>query len=574
MKPGPRIALLMALLSIVYAAAMFRGLECHAAYAGCAYQTLYPQSFPGDAFMPAHRPYMLSFYYYPLVKMAGPLWLDDRFTFVLFVGMAVLCLIALDKTARRMGASHWMERAAVLGFVLLEHRFFINHVLLVDNYGFNGTALGGAAALWILYGALAGWGFSRQIPLIVLGLGISLKNAWLPSLIACFFLWKDRLGPAAKRRILLASTAAAVGGVVLYYAALRPAHGTDVALFDYLAKYIDGSEANPFLYPLWSNVFFAGFCLLAFLLRDLPKELLGKVRGIAVIGLLAWGIGGLYLSCAPDLLKVPYLVPTDVRRALRWPLYVLFVALGVSLLKQFQQAPSGRAARWIGLSFFALYFLHEQFRWNLVVLTLLLLFCLGWRYRKVPWQKLSTRRRLSLLAVPVVAGTLSLYAVGAIHHRRQALAHLIRTGIIGDNVSAQWVGINEYLREKTPTSATVLAFSLEDADRKPAPLHFDASLRTRSGRTMPWGYAAAFYVDYPKLQWWGGVNRRMEELAAAWDREDLAGVAQRLAGFGPPDVLVIPTVKSGWAEKGASELGYRVDAKIGEFTLFRHDDRF
>ena len=562
-----RWGLLIIALSLAYTAAMFRGLEGHSGYSGCAWQAIYPGSFPGDAFMPADRPVMLSLYY-GIVKAVGPLWLDDRFTFFLFAGMAAVALIAVDKTVRVMGAAGRLERAALMAFVLLEHRLLVYHPLLIDNYGFSGTWLGGIVGLWLILGALAGWGPVRQIPLMALAFAVSMKNTWVPLILSSVLFWRDRLGVTAKRWAGAGALAAVAAALAIYYLHVRPLAGNDVELFDYILRRIDQSEANPFLNPLWSNLFFAGFCGLAFLLRDLPAAVLSRIRVVAGIGLLIWIGSGLYLTYAPDLLKIPYLVPFDPRRALRWPSYVLFLALGVFLMKRIQQAASNRTAWTAWLALMALYLAHEQIRWKLAAVVVVSAAAVLLRRRTLSAVALGPAGRLRLAALPLLIGTLALYTVGALHERGKALDHLVRTGIMGDNCTAKWVGVNEYIRERTDPAATVLAMSLEDTDRHPAPLGFDATLRTRTGRTMPMSHMACFYLDYPKLQWWEERFRLMNELAAAWDREDPGAVARGLQEFGPPDYLVIPTVKSGWAERAG--LGYAVETRIGEFTLFRH----
>jgi hypothetical protein len=422
------------------------------------------------------------------------------------------------------------------------------------------------------------------VPLNALCLAISLKNTWIPVIAASVLLWKDRLGPEAKRWTLLGACLAVSGGLAFYALAIRPPDGSDVKLFDYILAKIDDAEANPFLYPAWANLGFVAFSLLALLPLDLPARALRRVRVIVVIGLAVWLLSGLYLTYAPDFMKIPTLIPFDPRRALRWPSYIVMAALAVGLLKRIGQAPSRRAA-WLSLSaFFGLYLLHEGPRVKLLILagflpTVGLTLC-----RTLALERLQPRERLRLAAVPVLVGTLVLYTVGALHQRREALVHLVRYGIVGDNLCAKWVGVNEFFRERTPPSATVLALSMEDTHRRPSALHFDASLRTRAGRTMPMGHPAAFYLDYSKLQWWEERNRRMNEFVAAWEAQDPAAVARRLEEFGPPDYLVIPTVKAGWAVSaagfcaeargGASSsagLDYRLETFIGEFTIFRRN---
>ena len=562
-----RVPLLIALLAAAYSAAMFRGLENHPGYYGSAYQVLYPQAFPGDPFMAADRPVMLSLYYF-LVKIVGPLWLDDRFTFLIFFAMTVLSLMALDKMARLFGCRSFWERSALMALVLLEHKLHIVHVLLVDNYGFNATALGGVAAVWLLYGALAGWGAARQLPLAILGMAISPKNCWLPVLMAAALFWKDRLGHRGKLRALAAAGLVGVGGLIFYYARLRPADGSDVALFDYILRVMDNQEADPFLYPLRYNLLFGGFCLAGFLPLGLPTEVMRRVRVVAAMGLLVWLASGLYLSYAPDALKIPPLVPFDPRRALRWPTYILFAAFGAALLKRFQEAPSSRGVVLSGLGFFGLYLAHLELRWNLLILVGLAAAGMLAFYRRLSPASLSPEQRLRLAAVPAVLGTLGLYSVGAVHHRWATLGHLARYGIVGDNPTAKWTGINEYIRRETPPSATVLALTQENALRQPAPLGFDGSLRARTGRAMPFGHAASFYLDYAKLRWWEERSREVKDLAAGWEREDARAVSEGLRRLGPPSYLIVPTAKSLWAERSPA-LGYRVETRIRDFTIFR-----
>lgn len=563
------IVLLILLLGVAYTLAMFRGLENHPGYFGSAYQVIYPGSFPNDPFMAPDRPVRLSLYY-GLVRWAGPVWLDDRFTLVLFFVMTLLSLLCLDKTACLLGANRPAERAALLALVLLEHQFFITHVLLVDNYGFNGTALGGACALWLLYASLAGWNPLAVLALVGLCLAVSMKNTWLPVLISLFLLWKEQLGPRSKRFWLFGACGIASAAVAYYYVVMRPARGTDAVLFDYILRFLDDVEANPFWYPLWCNLFFMGFCLLTFLVRDLPPTLLSKVRSMAVMGLLAWFLGGVYLTCAPDLLKLPQGVPFDLRRALRWPSYIVFIAVAVHLLKRLQRASSAQAwiLCWVGLM--ALYLLHVEFRANLAGMIFVLTAVLVWAYVRWDLGRLEPAQRLRIVAISLVAGTLALYGVGAVHRRSSALMHLARYGILGDNPCAKWVGVNEYIRRSTPPSATVLAMSLEDSQRKPSSLRFDGSLRTRAGRSMPMGHRASFYFDYAKLLWWEKRNRIVQELAHQWESEDAEGSLRSLSDLGPPDYLVVPTTKSTWVRQ-ARGFPYRSEAMIGEFSILHRD---
>lgn len=560
------IGALILAMSAAYSVAMFRGLEHHSGYHGNVYQALHPEAFADDPFMAPGRPTMLSLYY-KIARGVGPLWLDDRFTILVFFLMTVVSLIGLDKTARLFGLTSLAERIALLALVLIEHRFFVTQVLLVDHYEFNPTAFAGPFVIWLLYGTFAGWKPLPWLCLMALAPLVSIKNSWLPVALSGILFCKDRLGPRGKRIAVACALGALALGLLGYYAFLRKPD-VDAALFNYILERMDDAEANPFLYPLWVNLIFAGLCLTGFFLRDLPPAARDKIRWVSMAGLAVWFLGGLYLSCAPDSLKIPYLVPFDPARALRWPSYLLFLALGASLLKGLQKASSwkGTCAAWILLM--VLYLFHLELRINLLLLVgavtgAMLLF-------RQQWRRIGREPalRVKIAAAAMAIGTVSLYGVGAVHHRLSALKVLARYGIMGDNVGAKWLGVDEYVRTRTPLDATVVAFSSRDSSGSEVPFQVDTSLRTRAGRTMPIGHPAAFYFNYPKLIWWEGRNRIIQQLALAWERQDAAGVSRTLSLLGSPDYLVVPSDRVSWT-RGIQDFYYQTETVIGGFTLLR-----
>ncbi len=577
------LAAVIGLMSVVYALAMFRGVECHSGYQGSIYQVLHPGSFPNDPFMALTRPTLLSLYYL-VVRGIGPLWLDDRFTILVYAGIVTITLIGVDKTVRLLGGHRLSERVAILSMMLLGHVILENHAFIVDNNDFNPTALAGPFIIWLLYHSLAGSRPRILLPLTAISVLLSIKSAWLPSLIALVVLWREHLGRRGKvvaGLALLAILLAALGG---YYAFLRPSDGTHEALFDYLHRVVDNTEANPFMNSPIANLAFVGLCVAGWMVRGLPSAVRPRIRAAAAAGLAVWLIGGTYLSCAPDLLKIPYLVPFDPTRALWWPQYVLFMGLGVALLKGLQGASSafGIGAAWAGLM--GLYFTHNEFRVKLAVVVSALTVALWWLARRakggrdpsgpLPAQRawrltaLPPERRRRIVAITMCLGTLSVYGVGTLHHRINALTFLSRHGIMGDNGGAIWVGVNEYIREHTPPSATVLALTARNALGTELGLRYDGSLRTRTGRSMPIGHPASVYFDYEKQQWLRARNEHVGALLGAWERRDASEVSRHLAACGAPDYLVVPTDKAEWLQ-GVSGFDYAVEAQVGDFMILR-----
>lgn len=562
------IPLLIVVLGVLFSLAMFRGLEHSAGYQGSVYQALHPGSFPGDRFMSPLRPTMVSTYYL-LVKLVGDVWLDDRFTIVVFAGLAMLALAGVDKTAQLLGARHPHERIAMLSLMVLAHKVLDNQGQLLGSE-FNATLFSSPLVIWLLFECLSGPRPPVVVPLMVVMVSLSVKNSWLPCLITLVLLWNERLRPRGR---VLAVAAAALLGVIgwLGYAVfLRRPDGSDVALFDYLHRELENAEANPFLNPLAANLVFVAFCLAGVIMKGLPDAVSARLRVMAGTGLAVWLAGGLYLSFAPDPLKIPYLVPLDVTRALWWIQYVMVAALGVALLKWLQRATSPAA---LGIAWgllMGLYLLHWTFRAKLAVVvagvTLVMTGIMVWRRRGVA--AFDARTRLQIVAAAMCLGTVSLFAVGTVHRRWEALTFLVRHGIVGDNGGAVWVDVNPYLREHTPASATVFALASRNAIGEELGLRYEGSLRNRTGRSMPLGTASAFYVNYQDVQWLKAQRQHVQRVLEAWRRQDLAGISARLAALGSPDYLVVPTEHAAWL-RDRPELGYQFETARGAFWIFR-----
>lgn len=555
--------LLMLALGVLFSLAMFRGLEHISGYHGSVYQALHPESFPGDAFMSPTRPSMLSLYYL-LVKVVGEVWLDDRFTTVVFIVFAVLALAGVDKTAQLLGARRPAERVAMVSLMILGHQVLSNQGRLIGNAEFNPTLFASPLVIWLLYHTLAGPRPRIAIPLMAVILGFSIKNGWLPCLVTTVTLCKERLKP--RGRMIAAATAMSLGvaGWVVYAMWLRAPY--DVAHFNWIVHEFDNAEANPFLDPWYANLLFVALCLAGMGVKSLPAEVGSRVRLVAGVGLAVWLLGGLYLTYAPDAIKIPYVAPFDVTRALWWIQYVVYLALGVSLLKWLHRAQSlaGAGLAW-GL-LMALYFLHWTFHAKLAAVvaavTLGMAALTWWTQRRV-----TPAARVQIAAAAMCLGALSLFGVGMVHRRWEALKFLARHGIVGDNGGAIWVDVTPYIREHTPASATVLALASRNAVGEDLGLGYHGSLRNRTGRSMPLGSPASFYADYPKIVWAKEQSEHMRQLVEAWKRQDAATVSAHLVALGSPDYLVAPIEHSEWLRERPG-FAYQFETVRGDFGIF------
>ncbi len=558
--------LFVAVASVLYALAFFSGLEHHSSYWGNAYQAAHPGSFPGDAYMRPLRPTMLSLYY-GLVRLTGDLWLDDRFGIVLYVALVVLALMALDRTARLFGAERAEERLAILALMLVGHSFRDGQGHLVSQADFNPTMLAGPVALWLLYAVLAGKRLLVIVPLMGLLTLISMKNAWVPILIGLIVLSRERLNVRGRRRAWLAALSVAAAGLGFYYAVLRPPGDAHPALFDYILQRMDQSEANPFLDRWDANLMFLLLCAGGLLVRLPSRAVTARVHLVAIVGVAVFALGGLYLSYAPDALKIPYLVPFDPNRGLWWVIYVLFVAVGVSTVRTIRHARSaGRLLLGLGI-LVVLYltpFSTGRAALLALALTTLWLIRFGWAHPRPAMRE----RAIQVVAAALVVTSGAALAAGSLR-RLPALMTLIRHGIIGDNPGAKWIGINEYFRAETDPNATVLTLVTRDYPWRAPGLRFDGSLRVRTGRSMPYGHDVSFHFDYDKLRWNQARGERdLQGLIDTWQRHDPSGVARSLAALDAPDYLVVPAEHARWLE-GIHGFAYEVATQIRDFTILR-----
>ena len=557
--------LFMLLCTLLYTVTRFTGLEYLSLYFGNAYQVIHPESFPIDRYMPPFRATLLSLYYI-IVRLVGDLWLDDRFTIAIYGGLVFLAVVALDKTARLFGADRPAARVAIISLMLLIGSGFTRGQF-VSGLEFNPTTMAGPVVYWLFYLVLAGKSPALIFVVMALLASISIKNAWLPILIGLAVLFKDRLTTRAKWRV--GATVVGLMGVALgfYYLVVRPQNPNQVALFDFILVEMEGPEANPFWNPWWRNLLFVIVCAGAWWIR-LPSVVVEqRVKTTAVVAAAVWLLGGLYLSYTPDMLKIPYVIPFDVDRALCWPQYVLLVILAASALRRLDTASSWRGVGVCLAVLLAIYLIPFHVKQASIVGVLLVLMWL-WRYVCERRWAIDPSWRLRIISAALGATTLSTLVSWTIH-RWPALQFMAQHGIMGDNPGAKWVGINEYFRENTPLDSTVLALTMRDYPWRPERLRAEVSLRTRTGRSMFFGSRVVFVFDYPSIMW--SIHDREphhDPLIDAWERHDASGVTASLNAIGAPDYLVVPTMKAEWLHDRPS-FSYRVETVIGEFTILR-----
>ena len=567
MKPWLWVGFLAA-VSWLYTAVNFRGLENHPGYYGNSYQAIHPGSFPNDPFMTPTRPTMLSLFY-GLAKLFGEVWLDDRLIFFMYLGLVVMALCAVDKTARLLGADRFLERLTLLSFMALGHSMGLsNHALVVNETEFNATTLAGPVGLWTLYVALSGKRLRVVAGWLLLLWIISMKAAWVPTLMVGAILFLDRVPRKKKPLVIGAGVLLTAVAFLIYRLFLHPDVAADALLFDDLHFNYDTTEADPFMDPWWGNFYFFAISMAGLWLgksRSAPWRRVGVCAGA---GLAVWALGGLYLNFSPDLLKIPAFLPFNFTRGLWWPQYILFLSIGVFSLKRIQHSPATRGFFFALAAFLILDLTPFRFK-RFFVLGLLLI--VPWLVQAVRrgWKQIVPHRsRLRIVAAAVCLSSLIALSSTAFSQRRHFI-FLAKHGVMGDNPSSKWIGINEYVREHTRSSDRVLALSMRDYYWRPERLIYDGSLRVRAGRSMPVGPCYVFYFDYDKLQWAKYLGWLVgEHFVDRWKAHDSEGVLRVLKQVGMPELLVVPTDKAQWLPVAAA-WPYEPETTIRDFTILR-----
>ncbi len=557
------IAGIILAVSLLYALSMFPGLEYHSAYFGQAYKALHPESFPGDKYMPADSPSGGSSYYW-LVRAVGDLWLDDRFSILLFFLLSVLALAGVDKTARALGIHQTQDRAALLALMAMGHRFRDNIANLVGNSDFYAGTFAGVAAIWLFALLLSEAKFWKLGLCMILLWSLTPRWAWFPILITLALLYQE--WPASVQRRVNVVLLLLAGAGLTYYFRTRPSDGSHALLFDHLLK-MENSEVHPFLdHPMGNLKYFLLTGLGMWVTPAAPIQA-RRIRTVAVLGALLWILGGLYLSYAPSWLKIPYLVPFAFNRALQWPQYLLFLSISVGLIQRMRAEGALRRTGPL-LLLVTLYATFSLSKIAVVALLWMGALLIGMRLRRQPAGKISW---IGISACIFLLATLSVYGRGALK-RLPHLAFMIQHGVIGDNPGAKWVGVDEYIRTRTPPNAVILPIATRDYLWRPG-VRFEGSLRTRTGRTMPLGSTWTVLFKYDLLKSLDLEAAHMENLILAWKRRDSIGVAEEFSYFGsigyPFDYLVVENDEADWFKDG--RLHYQVETVIGDFTIFRRE---
>lgn len=563
--------LFLGLIAFFYTLVRFNGLESHTGYYGLAYKIIHPDSFQNDIYSIFH-PAMISIYSL-LVKLAGDLWLDDRFNLIVCTLLVWIAFLAVDRIAVLLGLRNRFSRLAVIALIMMDHFVVDNVALVADALVYRPSTFAGPIGLWLAYFVLKG---SR--PWTVLGcaallVGFSFKNGWFPGLSALLLLLNERYRFSWKTIILFLGFGTTLFFIGHYY--YHVWQGTlekAVYVFDQTIQFTENSEANPFQDGLGPLLFLALLGTLFWAPFD-SEAINKRMRTLAKISMVTYLLGGFYYTFSPDGMKSPFLAALAVSRSTWWIQLLCMIGLSVFLLLRLERTENLK--RKIIYNFLlALLYFFPFVEWGA------LRFFFDGRYPFVSWGTWLTaatlfvlsmvtlviykrnRRFLFLKFVPFlcwpILATTAFYYGYRIYKRVPHLKFLVQHGIMGGTGGAQYVGLNEFFREKVEPGLLVVVLS-----GKGNYMGADTGLKIRAGVSMPFGHEINFYFDADKRKESLFRQKLGGNLAKRWRHCQLDQVQNILSRLGSPNYFVVPTDSLCPLEK----FPYRSDQEINGFSI-------
>ncbi len=573
-------ALAIIVYSLLYAMARFPGLESHNGYFGMAYALIHPESFSGDI-AAGYHPAMISWYSL-LVKLAGDLWLDDRFNVVVYFILTLLSFWAMDRIIKVCGVKNKLLRLTVIAIVVAFHTFICNVTRLMDTVCYRPSTYAYPVGLWLGYFLLKDRKFNMVLLFSFLLITVSLKNGWFAALAAVLIVTQEKFQLKWSRIIVFLLVVLMVLFAGNYFYLLEKGKLVENALlFDLTLATTENEEASPVRNGL-GPFFYVLLLLLAIRLNIFKDQVLeNKIKALWTISLVVYLTASVYYTFAPDFLKVPFFVALAVSRSTWFTQILLFAMFSIYFLQKMTMVSLKKDAGWFFLLFILYIFplldypsmlnyfqtgklaFSKEIVQRIVVYGTLLF---GMLVLYALSQKGFFKQRLSFLTIKPWAVVMLPFIVTAcvsvvykLYSRWPDLAFMCRYGIVGGTEGAQWVGMNEFIREHTDPKSSILAFVGPD-------LKVDTALRIRTGRTMPLASCQiAFYFDYPKQLKQINMLKETENFSRHWRNRDVAALKRDLKMLNDPDYLIIPSIHE-WNTK---DLGYESWKEINSFRIYR-----
>jgi len=574
---------------ILFSVSRFYGLEEHPAYSGMAYSIIHPQYFTvgldtNDYIVP-HAAVLYAF----LVKLAGPLWLDDRFCLFIYFLFALAAFTGTVRIILLWTGRNVLAVLTVLGIAAAFHQFITNSPQILEQGSFRPSAFTHPFVIWGVYFILRkSWG--KAALMMVLANAMFVKEAWFPALAGlCFFL-KDRYH---LRWSLIASALGIaffifLGGNYWY----QVSHGTlweNARAFD-MAHAWENGEGDP-LMDGSGPVIYLLLIILCWRVRFPDGEVTAFIRRLSGLSGIVYILGAVYLNCAPDALKVPFFAAIDVTRSTWLGQLMMFIFLASFLVRKIDFTSLKKSLwAWAGLILLYVFPVFDLFFWKFFFNQSSYLYPKG---QPLIYPEIRNKCIMLMVLVPVLAviyfirqkrgfkkGNVAMLVfipiivlsfashLNKLHQRSEALNFLFHNGIVGDSASAKWVNINEYVRQSISPENTVMAFSYNSGGK--GEISLDGSLRVRTGRLsgIPMGYTS--YFDYNKSKQIEALSSFAVTFSLALSNCDAVGVNRTFKLVPLPDYMIFP---ADYRCELPGLLGYSKIKEIDPFVILKKNSK-
>ncbi|HIJ92752.1 MAG TPA: hypothetical protein HPP84_05025 [Rhodospirillaceae bacterium] len=535
------------LFSLLMTLKYFPGVEWDSEYAGNIFQAIHPEAFPGDPAIGSERsilekPFQLSSFYL-LVKAMGEIWLDDRFTAFFYLGLVLATLIGVDRIVKLAGLTDVASRLAIQLVFMRDHQFFDNKVTFAHQQSLNATAISVCLIVWLIYLTVSRKSLWAFLSFAAVSTTVSMKAIAYPiaaGLAVLLFHGNKREKSFIIGLYLLAGVFFIIG---ITYIVPIP-EDQRIAIWNLMFSAED-SAGNPFRsHPsievmLYRNALFLVLCLVAWRAPYPDNPAIQSLRLMLGVMFLLYLVVGLYLSFAPDAMKIPQIIPFSLGRFIRWPQTIAYLLILISLFHWMEnnETPKGVAVAMVSIGVLLIIGPGNHGLWGLLFLlscgAVLVLKSLKVKRHEAVCHG-SARMFAQALAVTIVIAFGSTIWSKSQHWKTWA-----EIGVIGNSPAAKVLDVSRYFRKNTPPDTVVLP--LDYNSLAPGELRSLRGLATRSGRTMP---VPIIYGNVFNLSKWEEDNRREELLKdvqkAFYDNRwpQAAILAKQLTP--PPDYVVIP----------------------------------
>ena len=560
-------------------------------YAGLTYHSVHPGSFPGDLAIVVGGPFWKTIYFH-ITSLLGDITLDERVLLLVYAIVSLTILHGIDRITSLLSNNEIVIRVIVLLTSLVTCHFLDYEPNPLQPLFLRASWAAAPIAIWLVYFALARKSYLIQILFSIFLMLMSIKIAWAP-ILGVIIVYAVRGEMIRKIVIIIMLLVVFLSTILVYNQFIKTDDISNTALWEAIGAR-ENTESNPFdsingpIIAKYGGILnvstFWILWLIAFLVPVPNQQSRKMLRGFLLLPVVLWLFGGIYISYAPNFLKVPELIAFAPVRSLWLPQLIMIqvvTIVGISWASRLQGW-----LRWvctlviiIGLLFLeAIYSLKWQLR--VIESTGIVLFIsfvlwfvsnplrkgsapLTYEYKKdiVEWFNSKYKRIIvSLVAVPIFFTTFST----STSERLPAMKTVIKEGTYPLAFHYHWKNVAKYLEENIAPESVIMALrESPNGSLKPG-----IYLKNILGMAMPFMDCTSDYFDLKHHQAANKSGVKIAHVINLLGNADYFQAAKVMKTISPkPNYLIIP--HNGHESLKEEHRGYEVIAEVDGYLIVR-----